>query len=610
MNELLSIPPALIVAAAALIVPFASRRIAHGVSVVSLLAVVAWALLVPDGVGPTYTFMGLEIVTVAVDDFSRLMAIIFGGFGAAAVAWAYFADTDNRHLLWGLAYVAPSLWTVMVGDWLGLVVGWEVMAITSTVFIWLSGGTAVRAGYRYALAHGIGGSLLLAGVVLYLFAADPSPTALHFDGTGISGVPIPIAGSTVSLAAVLAGVGIGVNTAMIGLHSWLPDTYPQPHVATSVFLCCYTTKSAVYAAYRAFPDGNAVIAFVGAGMAIYGAAFALAQKDMRRLLSYHIQSQVGIMLAGIGVGSALGIAGAFAHLFNHILYKGLLFMAAGILILQLKENRLDNFGAIGTSAPIALVVFLVGAMSISGVPGFNGFISKGMVMDAADYDFPSNVVVFGDFSIDILFWMIVVGSMGTFASFIKFGYYAFLQGDPIETTDANLGHTIVAGTVAAGCVIFGVYYQALFAILPEMGNVGELDPYSLSHLLKAGYLAAGGIAIFVLGRPIIDRLHGGFDVDQIYDPATFYGARAISGGLGNVYNAVNDLVVGTGWRLVGAVHDPNTAIRGAIPSQWTEAYDRRYESTPGKTGGKLGIGLTIYVAAGVLTLALAIALFI
>ncbi|WP_394739830.1 Na(+)/H(+) antiporter subunit D [Natronococcus roseus] len=609
MNELLSIPPALIVAVAALIVPFASRRIAHGVSVVSLLAVVAWALLVPDGVGPTYTFMGLEIIVVAVDDFSRLMAIIFGGFGAAAVAWAYFAGTDNRHLLWGLAYVAPSIWTVTVGDWLGLVVGWEVMAITSTVFVWLSGGTAVRAGYRYALAHGIGGSLLLAGVVLYLFAVDPSPTALHFDGTGIGGVPIEVAGSTVSLAAVLAGVGIGVNTAMIGLHSWLPDTYPQPHVATSVFLACYTTKTAVYAAYRAFPDGSVVLAFVGAGMAIYGASFALAQKDMRRLLSYHIQSQVGIMLAGIGVGSALGIAGAFAHLFNHILYKGLLFMAAGILILQLKENRLDNFGAVGTSAPIALIVFLIGAMSISGVPGFNGFISKGMVMDAADYDFASDLVIFGDFSIDVLFWMIVIGSMGTFASFIKFGYYAFLYGDPIETTDANLGHAVVSGAVAAACIVFGVYYQALVPYLPMAGEL-DLHPYSSAHLFKASYLAAGGIAIFVLGKPIMDRLHGGFDVDQLYYPATFYGTRALSGGIGAVYNRVNDLVVGTGWRLVGAVHDPNTAIRGTIPDRWRDAYDRRYEETPGKTGGKLGVGLTVYVAAGVLTLALAVALFI
>ncbi|OVE85962.1 Na(+)/H(+) antiporter subunit D [Natronolimnobius baerhuensis] len=608
MNELLSIPPSLFVVVAALLVPLVSRRLAHAVATLSLVAVVAWALLVPEGTGPTYLFMGLEIITVQVDTFTRLMAIIFGAFGASAVAFAYFADTGRRHLLWGLAYVIASIWTVTVGDWLGLIIGWEIMAIASTIFVWLSGGTAVRAGYRYALAHGIGGSLLLGGIVLYLVSTGLEPTALHFDGTGISGIPITVAGTTVSLAAVLAGLGIGVNTAVIGLHAWLPDTYPKPHVATSVFLACYTTKSAVYAAYRAFPEGNAILAFVGAAMAIYGASFALAQKDMRRLLSYHIQSQVGIMLAGIGVGSALGIAGAFAHLFNHILYKGLLFMAAGILILQLKEEKLDKFGAIGTSAPIALVVFLVGAMSISGVPGFNGFISKGMVMDAADYDFASDVVLAG-FSFDILFWMIVLGSMGTFASFIKFGYYAFLQGDPIEMPDANRGHAIVAGSVAAACIFFGIYYQALVAYLPMAGEL-ELDPYSFSHLLKAGYLAGGGILIFVLGKPIISRLHGGFDVDQIYDPVTFYGVRSLSGGLGSIYNGVNTLVVTTGWRLVRSSHDPSASIRSVLPERWHDRYDQRLQQTPGKTGGKLGIGWTIYVAAGVLTLVLTLALFV
>ncbi|NGM71216.1 Na(+)/H(+) antiporter subunit D [Natronolimnobius sp. AArcel1] len=610
MNELLSIQPALIVAIGALLVPLLSRRLSHAVATLSLVAVVAWALLVPEGTGPTYMFMGLEIITVQVDSFTRLMAIIFGAFGASAVAYAYFADTGRRHLLWGLAYVTASLWTVTVGDWLGLIIGWEIMAIASTIFVWLSGGTAVRAGYRYAIAHGIGGSLLMGGIVLYLLSTGLEPTALHFDETGIVGsIEITAAGMTFTLAAVLAGLGIGVNTAMIGLHAWLPDTYPKPHVATSVFLACYTTKSAVYAAYRAFPEGNAILAFVGAAMAIYGASFALAQKDMRRLLSYHIQSQVGIMLAGIGVGSALGVAGAFAHLFNHILYKGLLFMAAGILILKLKEERLDNFGAIGTSAPIALVVFLVGAMSISGVPGFNGFISKGMVMDAADYDFASDLVIFGDFSIDILFWMIVLGSMGTFASFIKFGYYAFLYGDPIEMPDANRGHAVVAGAVAAACIFFGVYYQALVPYLPMAGEL-ELHPYSFDHLLKAGYLAGGGIAIFVLGRPIIDRLHGGFDVDQIADPAAFYGTRSISGGIGGFYNRVNDLVVATGWSLVRTAHDPSTAIRNALPERWHDRYDQRLRQTPGKTGGKLGIGWTVYVAAGVLTLVLTLALFV
>ncbi|ARS88947.1 Na(+)/H(+) antiporter subunit D [Natrarchaeobaculum aegyptiacum] len=600
MNELLlSVPPALLVAVALLVTPLLSRRLAHGLATVALVAVVAWALVVESGVGPTATFMGFELLLVEVDQFSRLMAIIFGAFGAFAVSYAYFADTTNRHLMWGLGYVTASLWTVMVGDWLALIVGWEAMAIASTVFIWLSGGRSIRTGYRYALAHAIGGSLLLAGIVLYLFyGTDGGATALHFTETNVAGLEVPVGGTTISVVAALMGLGIGLNAAIIGLHAWLPDTYPSPHVATSVFLACYTTKTAVYASYRAFPEENLYLAYMGGAMAIYGAAFALAQKDMRRLLSYHIQGQVGFMLVGIGVGTQLGVAGGFAHLFNHILYKGLLFMAAGIIIIKIGKESLDKFGAVGATAPVALGAFLVGALSISGFPGFNGFISKGMLTDA---------VIAADLT--TLEWMLYLGSVGTYASFIKFGYYAFLDGEPVSMPDADWGHTIVTGGVAAGCIGFGLYYPALYAIIP-FGDVWGVEPYSMYQFTKAGVLAAGGLLVFVVSKPLLDSFHGGKDVDRAHDPLAFYGAKGLSGGIGGIYNRVDAAVVGTGWALVDAAHDPSTTIRGLLPDGWQDRYDRRLERTPGKTGGKLGIGLTIYVAAGVLTIALALALFI
>ncbi len=600
MEALLSIPPAVIAAVALLLVPLLSRKLAHGVATAALIAVVGWGLLVPDGTGPTGTFMGFELIVLQVDPFSRLMAIIFGGFGAFAVAYAYFAETTNRHLMWGVGYVTASLWTVMVGDWLGLVIGWEAMAIASTIFVWLSGGRAIRAGFRYALVHAIGGSLLLSGIVLYLFAVGPEPTALHFDETGIGGLEVALSSLTFSLPALLAGLGIGINAAIIGFHSWLPDTYPSPHVATSVFLACYTTKTAVYAAYRAFPEGepNLWLAYMGGAMAIYGAAFALAQKDMRLLLSYHIQGQVGFMLAGIGVGTELGVAGGFAHLFNHILYKGLLFMAAGIIIIKLGQESLDKFGAIKTSAPIALGAFLVGALSISGVPGFNGFVSKGMLTDAVIAE-----------NLDVLEWMLYIGSIGTFASFIKFGYYAFLDGEPIEMPDANRGHAVVTGGVAAGCIGFGLYYPALFDLVP-FGDAWGAEPYSLYQFTKVALLASGGLLVFVVAKPLLGTFHGGIDVDRAHDPLAFYGTRGISGGLGAVYNGVDRRVVDTGWALVATVQNPGPVIRDRLPAGWRERYDERLAATPGKTGGKLGIGHTIYVAASVLVLALVFSLFI
>jgi multicomponent Na+:H+ antiporter subunit D len=513
-----------------------------------------------------------------------MMALIFGGFGAAAVAYAYFADAGRRHLACALGYVAAALWTVLVGDWLGLVVGWEAMAIVSTAFVWLSGGDAVRAGYRYALAHAIGGSLLATGVALHLLAVGVGPTALWFDGTGVAG----------GLPAIVAGVGIGVNAAVIGLHGWMPDTYPRPHVATSVFLCAFTTKAAVYAAYRAFPEGNLLLAYVGGLMSVYGAAYALAQKDMRRLLSYHIQAQVGFMLAGIGIGSAMGIAGGFGHLFNNVLYKGLLFMVAGIVVLHTGANRLDRFGALRTTAPVTLVTFLVAALAISAAPGFNGYVSKGLVLDAA--------IEAGETPLE---WLLYVGSVGTFASFIKFGYYAFLDGERVSVRDANPGHAAVALAIAGVCVVLGVYYQALLAVLPATEG-WTADPYTTTKLLKTAALGLAGLVVFVAAKPLLDRLHGGVDVDRVHDPAAFYGTRALSGTLGRLYRGIDDRVVALAWNAVGATRDPAAFVDRALPTAWEDRYRRRRERTPGKTGAKLGISWTIYVAGAVLALALGI----
>jgi multicomponent Na+:H+ antiporter subunit D len=585
LESVAAIPPALVVALAALAALVLPRRAGHAVATVALLAVAGWALSVPDGVGTTATFLGFDVLVIAVDDVSRLMTLIFAGFGAAAVAYASQTDAGRTHLAAALGYVAAALWAVLAGDWLGLLVGWEAMAILSTALVWLSGGDAVSAGYRYALAHGIGGSLLAAGIALHLLAVGPAEGALHFDGTGVSaGIP-----------TLVFGVGIAINAAVIGFHAWMPDTYPRPHVATSVFLCAYTTKTAVYAAHRAFPEGNLVLAYVGGAMAVYGAAYALAQKDMRRLLTYHIQAQVGFMLAGIGIGSALGIAGGFGHLLNNVLYKGLLFMVAGVIVLHTGKNKLDGFGALRTTAPVTLAVFLVAALSITAVPGFNGFVSKGMIVDAAIEDGRT-----------VLEWLLYVGSVGTFASFVKFGHYAFLKGEEGEMADAGVGHAAVMLALAAACVVLGVLYQVQFALLPATGT-WTTDPYTATHVLKAAAFLTAGLLVFRLADPVLARLSGGIDVDRLHDPLAFYGTRGLSGAVGSLFRSVDALAVAAASAVVGAVKDPGGTLSALVPDRWEPRYRERRARTPGATGTKLGIEGTITVAVAVLTLTLATA---
>jgi len=190
-------------------------------------------------------------------------------------------------------------------------------------------------------------------------------------------------------------------------------------------------------------------------VAVYGAAYALVQKEMRALLAYHIQAQVGYMLAGIGIDSALGIAGGFAHLLNNVLYNGLLFMLAGIIIVRTGHERLGRVGALGSSAPLVLLTFVVAAAAISGLPGTNGFVSKGMVLDAAlEADAP------------LLRALLLVGTVGTVASFYKFGYYAFHSGSSRNIKDADRGYSLVLIALAGLCLGIALAYGPLFDLLP------------------------------------------------------------------------------------------------------------------------------------------------
>ena len=259
------VPPAVIVLTAALLVWILPRDVGHAIGVAATLGVAAISWFVPDGAHVTVTLfgsadVGFRAVLYNVDVFSRLMGLIFGFIGATAVLYSWASDADSTQTAFALTYVGSSLGAVYAGDWLTLIFCWELMAVTSTLLVWHYGGAAVRAGFRYAVLHGIGGSLLLAAIIWYLTdpavvaAADGNPLVFssHVDGAVEGGM---LAADSV-VPAILAAVGIGVNVGFVGLHTWLPDTYPRPHVAASVFLCVYTTKTGVYGMYRAFPDGH------------------------------------------------------------------------------------------------------------------------------------------------------------------------------------------------------------------------------------------------------------------------------------------------------------------------------------------------------------------
>ncbi|RZN34449.1 MAG: Na(+)/H(+) antiporter subunit D [Methanophagales archaeon ANME-1-THS] len=492
----LNIPPALIYIAGAALVPFVGRGKARKLYLIALaaLGLLGVVLLKPQTTWGFSVLPGLELTFLHVDSLSLIMGYIFGIIGGAAILYSLEVTRETGEYICGLLYLGSALGAVFAGDFFTLYIFWEIMAFSSLGLIWYSKTErATNAGMRYILFHLFGGCALLGGIII------------HYMNTGSIAVgPIEL-----GIGYLLLLIGIGVNTAFIPLHTWLPDSYPKATIAGAVFMCVFTTKTGVYVLARTFPGVEAV-AYMGGLMCLYGVAFALLQNDVRKLLSYHIVSQVGYMVAGIGIGTYIGINGGIAHVFNHILYKALLFMCMGAVIFATGKNNLTELGGLAKRMPITMITCIVAAFSISGVPGFNGYVSKGMVIHAAELE-----------GMHILALALMVGSVGTFLSFLKLTYFTFLRkNDEIVAQEAPLPMLIAMSVTAFLCVAIGVYPKLLYGILPYAEEAFHYHAYAFAHTigtLELLLMTAGGFFLLQVVFSPHERIT--YDLDYLYRKA-------------------------------------------------------------------------------------------
>ena len=491
-DALALVPPWTAYLLAAAVVLWAPRRVGTAVAVALTALTVPWLFVVPAGSSLPVAALGFEQVLFRVDALARPVAALFGFVAAINVLYGYGTDADARQTAYSLLYMGAGVAAVVAGDWLTLLVSWELLAVTATVLVWHHGGDAVRPAFRYAVYHLIGGAFLVAGI------------ALHYTATGTF---VYDGGLTAGLPTALAVVGVGVNLGFVGLHAWLPETYPRPHVAASVVLVGFTTKVAVYALARIALDGSLTVAWLGAVMVGFGVTQAILQTDMRRLLSYHIVSQVGYMVVAVGIGTSAGLTGAFAHLTANVLYKGLLFMVAGAIVVRTGEGSLKKLGGLAREMPVTFGTFLVAALAISGVPGFSGFVSKGLVTKAVE-----------SAGAELLWWVLIVGSVGTVLSFAKFGYYAFVRRppEPVDAAPASRAQLAAMVVIAVPSVLFGIFPEAFLGAFA--GSPGEFEPYATSELAKALAVTVAGVVAFALVKERLARVRP-VDVDRILNPA-------------------------------------------------------------------------------------------
>jgi len=465
-----------------------------GLMKVVLIAVPLMAFLqiqwLPESFGQV-SYLGIDLVFGRVDSLTRVFLHVFTLMAIIGCVYGLHVKETGQHIA-AFLYVAGSLGVTLCGDYLTLFIFWELMAVASTFLIWYrKKKRSVQAGYRYLLVHVAGGLILLAGIFLrYKNVHD------------LSFVRIAAQGATT--ADYLIMIGFMLNAAVPPIHAWLPDAYPEASVTGAVFMCAFTTKTAVYVLARAFP-GFEALAILGAVMTLYGVGYAVVENDARRILAYHIVSQVGYMVCGVGIGTAMSVNGACAHAYAHIIYKALLFMGAGAVLEMTGKSKLSELGGLYKRMPWAMIFTVIGGISISGFPLTSGFISKSMIIAAA-----------GESHRTILMLMMTLASVGTFLSVgIKLPYFIWFgkdSGVPAKEApwNMNLGMAIAAFL----CFFMGVYPEYLYKMLPFPVSYHPYTAYHLSETLQL--MGFTGLGFYIMVKKLTPAPKMNLDLDWFY----------------------------------------------------------------------------------------------
>ena len=407
---MISLPPGIIILVGALALPLLPRS-AQAIGALALPALsLAQLLFLSEGVSPGIELAGLSLLQVRVDPLSLAFGYIFHIAAFIAALYALHVRDTIQHVT-AMLYVGSAIGAVFAGDLITLFIYWEITALASVFLIFASRTQrAYQAGIRYLIVQIGSGVLLLAGILLHYHDSG----SLSFD---------QLIGPDGNLSEASAGVWLifaafGIKCAFPLLHNWLQDAYPQATVTGAVFLSAFTTKLAVYALARGFP-GTEVLIGIGVVMTLFPIFFAVIENDLRKVLCYSLNNQLGFMVVGIGIGTELALNGAVAHAFVHILYKALLFMSMGAVLYRTGTIRASELGGLYRSMPWTAAFCIVGAMSISAFPLFSGFVAKSLTMSAVTEGYYM-----------LTFIGLLIASAGVMEhSGIKIPYFAFFGHD-------------------------------------------------------------------------------------------------------------------------------------------------------------------------------------
>ena len=466
---MIEIPPFLPFFIGALIAAFTRGHLRSTIMIAVPVISALHLWTVPDGIHLQFAFLDYQLAPYRVDKLSLMFGYVFHIAAFIAIIYSLHVR-DTVQQVAAMLYAGSGLGAVFAGDLLTLFVFWELLAFTSVFLIWARRTpSSYAAGMRYLIIQVLSGVILLAGALFY--AAEHG--TLTFEFIGLEGI-----------AGWLIFIAFGIKCAFPIAHNWLTDAYPEATVTGTVFLSAFTTKVAVYSLARGYP-GTELLVYIGAAMTCFPIFFAVIENDLRRVLAYSLINQVGFMVVGIGIGTALALNGAISHAFNDVIFKGLLFMSMGAVLHMTGRINGSDLGGLYKTMPKTTVLCIVGAASISAFPLFSGFVSKSMVMTAAVEN-----------GYDWIWLMLLFASAGVFHhAGIKIPYFAFFAHDSgIRASDPPNNMLLAMLIAAVLCIGIGVYPSALYSLLPY--DTGY-NPYDATHVLAQTQLLFFSALAFV-----------------------------------------------------------------------------------------------------------------
>jgi multicomponent Na+:H+ antiporter subunit D len=465
---------------------------------------------------PMVALAALWLYTDA-DKLSLVFGTIFAMIASIGGIYAYHLR-DRLQQISAMVYAGGAMGVVLAQDYYTLFVFWELMAVSSTYLIWANRTTeSQEAGMRYLAVHILGGGLLFAGIVMLV---NDTGSSL------ITSLP-----DRYTLPSVLILLGVALNTAIPPLNAWLPDAYPKATITGAVFMSAFTTKSAVFVLMRIFPGWDILIWF-GVAMALYGVVYAVLANDIRQILAYHIISQVGYMVAGVGIGTEMALSGTAAHAFSHILYKSLLFMGAGTVLYATGKSKLTELGGIASKMKAAVFLYMIGAFSISGFPLFNGYISKSMIVSAA-----------GQSHLETAMLLLILASVGTFLhTGLKLPYFTWFGESKSDITVGPVPQNMLVamGVGAFFCTLFGVYPDLLYRFLPYEVTY---NPYTVYHFVEmTQILVFTFIGFWILRKKLEGEALIALDTDWFYRRSAPLARRVFVSAVAGFFDASERMV--------------------------------------------------------------------